>query len=256
VVPHAASRDAQLARSGGGGLKVPLSNEIARGWTRIFRFFLAVALFACLQTEVAAQDTIVNVDLGKNEVGAPPAGFELLPSGKGEQGQWRVVHDATATVGLAIEQAGIKATEDRFPFAIYKAAPLKNVEISLRLKATGGNSDQGGGVAVRLMSPDTYYLVQVDALRDRVTLLLVNNGVSDEIVGVDADIASRAWHTLAVRAEDDRFAVTFDGNWIFTGYDKTLSHPGRVALWTKGDSVTRFDSITITPLIPASEQRY
>jgi hypothetical protein len=231
-------------------------SEVAWGWTVIFRVFLAVALIACLQTKVAAQDTIVNVDLGKNEVGAPPAGFDVLPSGKGEQGQWRMVHDATATAGLAIEQACVKATEDRFPFAIYKAASLKNVEISLRLKAAGGTSDQGGGVAVRLMSADTYYLVQVDALRDKVILFLVNNGVSEEIVGVDADIASHTWHTLAVRAEDDRFAVTFDGNWIFTGYDKTLSSAGRVALWTKGDSVTRFDSITITPLLPASEQRY
>jgi hypothetical protein len=198
----------------------------------------------------------MNVDIGANEVGAPPAGFDLMPSGDGKQGRWTVVRDATAAAGFAVERDGVGAIEDRSPLAIYKSALLKDVEISLRLKATGGKSDQGGGVAVRLMSPDTYYLVQVDALRDRVILLLVANGGSEEIVGVDADIAAHAWHTLVVRPEDDRFAVTFDGNWIFTGYDKTLSHAGRVALWTNGDSVTRFDSITITPLLPASEQRY
>ena len=158
-----------------------------------------------------------------------------------------MVHDATAAAGFAIEQDGVGAAEDSIPLAIYKPALLKDAEISLRLKPTAGKHDQGGGVAVRLMSPDDYYLVQVDALRNRVILLLVTTGVSEEIVGVDADIASRTWHTLAIRAEDDRFAVSFDGNWVFTGFDKTLSHPGRVALWTKGDSVTRFDSITITP---------
>jgi hypothetical protein len=222
----------------------------------LFGACLAVAFVACLQTVARAETAITKIDLGNCEVGVPPAGFDLLPSGNGKQGRWTVVHDTTAAAGVAIEQAGVEAAEDRFPLAIYKTAPPKNVEIGLRLKATGGKSDQGGGVAVRLMSPDNYYLVQVDALRDRVTLLLVTNGGSEEIVGVDADIASHAWHTLAVRAEDDRFAVTFDGNWIFTGFNKTLSDAGRIALWTKGDSVTRFDGITITPILPVSEQRY
>jgi len=79
-----------------------------------------------------------------------------------------VVRDATAKTGLAIEQAGIQTTDDRFPTRNYKPASLKNAEISLRLNAAGGKSDQGGGLAVRLSSPQNYYLVQLDALRDRV----------------------------------------------------------------------------------------
>jgi hypothetical protein len=83
----------------------------------------------------------------------------------------------------------------------------------------------------------------------------VSNGASEEIVGVDADIASHTWHTLTVQAKDNEFVVSLDGIWMFTAFDKTLSQAGRVALWTKGDSVTRFDSIAITPL-PAAEERY
>jgi hypothetical protein len=256
VVPHAASRDAQLARSGGGGLKVLQRSTFRRDGARIFSALFAVAFITSLPAGANAQHAITNVDIGGTEVGDAPAGFDLMPSGDGKQGRWTVVRDVTAAAGFAIEQDGVGAIEDRSPLAIYKSALPKDLEVSLRLKATAGKQDQGGGVAVRLMSPDNYYLVQVDALRDRVILLLVANGVSEEIVGVDADIASHTWHTLAVRAEDNRFAVTFDGNWIFTGYDQTLSHAGRVALWTNGNSVTRFDSITITPLLPASEQKY
>jgi hypothetical protein len=84
---------------------------------------------------------------------------------------------------------------------------------------------------------------------------LVSNGASKEIEAVDADIASHSWHTLTVRAKDDEFVVSLDGTWVFTGFDKTLSQAGRIALWTQGDSVTRFDSIAITPL-PAAEERY
>ena len=101
---------------------------------------------------------------------------------------------------------------------------------------------------MRLSSTQNYYLVQVDALKERVVFSLVNNGVSEEIVGVDADIATHSWHTLAVRAVDNEFTVSLDGNWVFTGFDKTLSQAGRIALWTKGDSITRFDQIEIAPL--------
>jgi len=203
----------------------------------------------------SALDAATNIDIGTNEIGAPPAEFELPALGNSKQGLWTVVRDATAKAGRAIEQAGVQTTEDQFPLAIYKTASLKNAEISLRLNVAGGKSDQGGGVAVRLRSPQNYYLVQLDALRDRVLFSRVSNGASEEIVGVDADIALHSWHTLTVRAKDDEFVVSLDGIWMFTAFDKTLSQAGRIALWTEGDSLTRFDSIAITPL-PASEQRY
>jgi hypothetical protein len=175
-------------------------------------------------------------------IGAAPAEFDLT------QGQWTVVRDPTAKTGLALEQSGAQTAEDQFPLAIYKTSSIKNAEISLRLKADGGTSDQGGGVAVRLSGPRDYYLVQLDALKDRVLFSRVSDGASDEIVGVDADIASQCWHTLTVRAIDNEFTVSLDGTWVFTGFDNTLSQPGRIALWTRGDSITRFDQIEIVPL--------
>jgi hypothetical protein len=244
-----------LARSGFGGLKVSLRSEFMWGRARISCVFLAVACVTSPGPGASALDAATNIEIGTNEIGASPAEFELPPLGDGKQGLWTVVRDATAKAGFAIEQAGVQTTEDRFPLAIYKTASLKNAEISLRLNAAGGKSDQGGGVAVRLRTPESYYLVQLDALRDRVLFSLVTNGVPEEIVGVDADIASHTWHTLVVRAKDNEFVVSLDGIWVFTGFDKTLSQAGRIALWTKGDSIARFDSISITPL-PASEERY
>jgi hypothetical protein len=218
-------------------------------WRRAhtFRLLFAVACVACVELDTSAHSAAANVDIGKNAIGAPPSEFDV------SQGQWKVVGDATAAAGLAIEQSGAQTTDDRFPLAIYTPASLKNAEISLRINATGGKSDQGGGVAVRLSSPQDYNLVKPDALRDRAVFSRVTNGASEQIVAVDADIASHSWHTLAVRAKDNEFVVSLDGIWVLTGFDKTLSQAGRIALWTKGDSVTRFDSIAITPLSAAKE---
>jgi hypothetical protein len=117
-----------------------------------------------------------------------------------------------------------------------------------RADAATGTSDRDGGIALRLRTPNNYYLVQLDALRDRVLLSLVTDGVPEEIVGVDAEIVSHTWRTLAVRASDVQFIVSLDRTWMFTGCDRTLCEPGRIALWTKSDSVTRFDQIEIAPL--------
>jgi hypothetical protein len=38
------------------------------------------------------------------------------------------------------------------------------------------------------------------------------------------------------------------GSNSFAAQDNTFAGPGKVALWTKADSVTHFDMIAITPL--------
>jgi len=52
------------------------------------------------------------------------------------------------------------------------------------------------------------YLVQIDpADETRRLLLQVKNGLERKIIAVDADVAADVWHTRAVRAQDDGFAV-------------------------------------------------
>jgi hypothetical protein len=42
-----------------------------------------------------------------------------------------------------------------------------------------------------------------------------------------------------------RFTITFDGKQLFTATDRTMASAGKAALWTKADSVPRFDGIEI-----------
>ena len=58
-------------------------------------------------------------------------------------------------------------------------------------------------------------------------------------------MSSGQWHTLGLKAENDRFTVSFNGKALHSTTDRTFSAPGRIALWTKSDSVTRFDQINI-----------
>ena len=68
------------------------------------------------------------------------------------------------------------------------------------------------------------------------------------VAGANIKVAANAWHMLGLRAEGDRFTVTFDGQKLISAQDGTFPEPGKVALWTKADSVTHFDTILITPI--------
>jgi hypothetical protein len=218
---------------------------------RLVAALLTAAVVAFLSPLAAAQNARGNTDIGA-KAGIVADDFDFLPVPEATPSPWAMVHDATAAGGVALERRGTP-TDSNHSLAVYKPASVTDAEIGLRIKATGGR-EEGGGIALRLTSPDSYYLVEMDARRDRVVFLRVANGNAEEIISVDADIATDAWHTLTVRAVDDEFVVSLDGVWAFTAFDKVLSRPGRVALWAAADSVTRFDSLAIMPPSPSAQQ--
>jgi hypothetical protein len=212
---------------------------------RVIIFVVAVSAVLMQQPSVGrAQDSQTAAEIAAG-------GIEISPGDCGSGGaarrDWLVIADKTVSSGAAIEHISATPTEAEDAFAVCRSAMLKDGDLSLRFKASSRAHHQGGGLALRMASPKDYYLVKVDVLRNRALLLQVKNGIQEEIVGVDADVAADVWHTLAVRAQDDRFTVFLDGDWVFTGYDKTFPDAGRIALWTEPGSTTRFDRITIGP---------
>ncbi|MGZ3360275.1 MAG: hypothetical protein ACXU84_13160, partial [Xanthobacteraceae bacterium] len=88
--------------------------------------------------------------------GLPPAGFTFARTGRGEDGEWSVVEDKTATAGLAIEQTSTDRADYRFPLAIADSFSAADVAVEIRFKAVDGRIDQAAGIAVRLADPDNY----------------------------------------------------------------------------------------------------
>jgi len=196
-----------------------------------------------------AQGETGKIDLSRYPVGPlPPEFLTSWRTGKGAVGDWRVVEDATASQGKAIAQVSADPTDYRFPLAVYEPLPAQDVEASVRFKAISGKGDRAGGLAVRLTDADNYYVVRANALEDNVRLYRVVKGDRQQMASASVKVSSGAWHTLALRAEGDRLSVSFDGKPLLTHSDRTFTGLGKVALWTKADSVTRFDRLEIRPL--------
>ena len=203
---------------------------------------------ACMGTAGLTQTGVTMIAIDKMIVGAAPADFEFARTGQGGPAQWTVAADATASGGRAIEQTSTDRTDYRFPLAIYQKMSARNADLTVHFKAVAGKVDQAGGIAVRLTGPNDYYLVRANALENNVRFYRVQNGSRRQLDGVSAKVAHGQWHTLGVRAEGALFTVTFDGLQLFIAEDNGYADIGRVALWTKADSVTFFDAIKIEAL--------
>ena len=215
---------------------------------RAFPTAIALLLVILPISSEAQVSAPIRIDLSKAEPGQEPADFSIWRTGQGEAARWIVVGDATASQGRAVAQVSNDRTDYRFPLAVYKPFTGKNLEVKLRFKAVAGTVDEAGGIAVRLSTPDDYYVVRANALENNVRFYRVVKGRREQLAGADTKVSAKEWHTLGIRAEGDRFTVSFDGKLLFAASDKTFADPGKVALWTKADSVTHFDAIEITPL--------
>src|SRR4029077_6862988 len=115
-----------------------------------------------------AQKVQTQIDIAAMQPRGAPPGFTFWRTGNRDAAEWRVVADPTAAGQKAIAQVSTDTTDYRFPLAVYQPVSAKNVDVVVRFKPVSGTVDQAGGIAIRLTSPDDYYVVRANALEDNV----------------------------------------------------------------------------------------
>jgi hypothetical protein len=211
--------------------------------------FLVILMAALLAVARSSQaEDVMPIEFGKFAAGALPTGFSTGLTGRGKAVAWAVVEDPTAPSGRALAEVSADTTDYRFPLAIYDDQSLANVAVTVHFKPAAGKVDRAAGIAVRLSDQDNYYVVRANALEDNVRFYRVVKGDRHQIEGVSLKVPSDTWQVLGLRAEGNKFTITLNGKDLFTATDQTFTGPGRVALWTKADSVTHFDQMAVTRL--------
>ena len=212
---------------------------------QLARAALSLAPLGGLSFPSAAAEDRVDIALTNMNPGPLPAEFTATRTGEGAEADWYVAADGTVPGGRVLTQRNDDRTDHRFPLAIYNAVSARDVDVSVRFKAIAGREDRAGGVAVRLQDAGNYYGVRANALEDNVNFYRVVNGARTEIKGARTKVASEVWHTLGLRAERDTFTILFNGTVLYTATDRTFMGDGKIALWTKADSITSFDALSI-----------
>ena len=190
----------------------------------------------------AKPTTEIAMDFEKDDAAAP-SGFVTALTGGGGPVKWVVQEDEKAPSGKKVlAQTSADSTDYRFPLCVLKDFSAKDVEVSVQFKAVSGKVDQAGGLVARYRDKDNYYVVRANALEDNVRLYHVVKGDRVQFAGTNTKIASGQWHTLKLSIKGNHFQVFFNDQPLFEADDDTFKEAGSAGMWTKADSVTRFDN--------------
>jgi hypothetical protein len=191
------------------------------------------------------------VDFTQDAVGQPPKGFEFGHTASvGSPGKWVIQADGSNKV---LVQADADSTRSRFPVAVLSDVTATDVDLSVRFKPISGRVDQAAGLVWRYQNQDNYYIVRANALEDNVVLYKVQGGKRTDLplkgagrtYGKKTEVPAGQWSTLRVVANGALFEVYFNDSKLYEVEDRTFSNGGKVGLWTKADSVTQFDDLTV-----------
>jgi hypothetical protein len=104
--------------------------------------------------------------------------------------------------------------------------------------------DQGIGLVFRFHDPRSYRVVRANALENNIRLSKIVDGRRKQLAGANVRVASNLWYTSRLVARGDNIICYLDGQKLIDDQDATYTK-GKVGLWTKADSVTAFDDLTV-----------
>jgi Domain of Unknown Function (DUF1080) len=156
-------------------------------------------------------------------------------------GQWAVEELAGAPSGKkALVQ---RATRNEFNVIVAPPGPFSDVDVSMQFKPISGREDASGGIVLRF-TDGKYYVVRANALEDNFRLYYYDRGRRQLATASVKAPALGQWHTVRVVAVGDRIQAWLNGK-LHIDHKNSRFKSGRVGLWTKADSITAFDDLTI-----------
>jgi hypothetical protein len=156
-------------------------------------------------------------------------------------GQWVVEEMAGAPSGKRVLVQ--RATKNEFNVIVAPPGPYGDVDVSMRFKPISGRVDASGGIVFRF-NDGKYYVVRANALENNFRLYYYDRGRRRLASASVQAPALGQWHMVRIVAVGDHIQAWLDGKLDLDHRDSRFK-AGRVGLWTKADSVTAFDDLTI-----------
>lgn len=215
-------------------------------------------LLLLLSVAWAAPAADLKLDLSQFRVDEPPPGFRSAVSGRGKPGDWRVIlaevppllSPLTPTAPMVTRKAALAQlaqdpTDEHFPLLIYQGEVFDDFILTTRFKTVRGAQEQMAGIAFRVQDETNFYVVRASTLGSTFRFYKVVNGQRGEMIGPQMEIAGGVWHDLRIECEGNKIELQLDGQQVIpTIHDGTFAK-GKIAFWTKSDSVSYFTDTEI-----------
>ncbi|MDB6122775.1 MAG: hypothetical protein JWQ71_1768 [Pedosphaera sp.] len=219
-------------------------------------YFLWVLLAGFASSAFAAERRF---DFSESPENQSPTNCHSMMSGTGKPANWKVI---MADVPLAlpaltpnapstgkkavVAQLAEEMTDEHFPMLVLGDDTYSDFTFSTRFKIVSGIFEQMAGIAFRVQDEKNYYVLRASALGNNVRFYKVINGERGSIIGPDMPIAKDTWHELSVECKGNQIHCLFDGKEIMPMLTDNSLGAGKIAFWTKSDSVSYFTDTRIT----------
>ena len=193
---------------------------------------LAVAGFASAATD--------NFDTA--QPGPPPSLWKTGVTGTGAA-KWEIVAapDAPSKPNVLKQLAVTTST-----WCVKADERIRDGYVQVKGRAVSGVDDESFGVVVRFQDGNNYYVARANGLEDGrgdVRFYKVVGGVRKALAASPySPIPPAKWHMLRVEFSGTKFTVMLNGRELFSAIDDTIPAAGAVGVWTRGNSITLFDS--------------
>ena len=235
-------------------------------------------LFVCVSCACADERKLDFSAARENET---PTGFRSAQTGStsGPAGQWKImmvdVPPVVAPLSTkapvvnkrpVLAQLSAEKNENRAPLFIYEAEPFKDCTVSTRFKIISGTVEQMAGVAFRLQDEKNYYYVRANAKDQNVAFFRYVEGELIGGVSQPAEVKRGEWNQLTVECQGGKLRARLNDREVIPwtepnlipfpdGSSKGVFPSGKIAFWTKADSVVYFADthIEFTPREPFAQ---
>jgi hypothetical protein len=155
--------------------------------------------------------------------------------------QWSVEEMSDAPSGKRVLVQ--RAVKNEYNVIVAPSGPYTDVDVSVTFKPISGREDASGGIMVRF-SDGKYYVIRANALEDNFRFYAYDKGRRQLATASVTAPRLGQWHTIRVVAVGSRIQGWLNGRLLLDQHDERF-RAGRVGVWTKADSITAFDDLTI-----------
>jgi hypothetical protein len=156
-------------------------------------------------------------------------------------GQWAVEDMAGAPSGKRVLVQ--RAVSNDFNVIVAAGQQYADVDVSMKFRPISGREDASGGIVFRF-SDGRYYLIRANALENNFRFYYYDRGRRMLESASVRPPALGQWHAVRAVMIGDHVQGWLNGTLLLDYRDKRFA-AGRVGLWTKADSITAFDDLTI-----------
>ena len=225
------------------------------------------SIFAAFTFSVGAAE--LNFDFSQFVLNSSPTGFVSQVSGAGKPGDWKIIADEIPLALAPLSPNGPKAgkrfvlaqlsqdtTDEHFPLLIFTGETFGDFTVTTRFKCVSGSVDQMAGIAFRVQDEKNFYVVRASSLGNSFRFYKVVNGERSPPIGPQIKIPSGVWHEMSIECHGTQIRCSLNGAELIPVLTDNSFAAGKIAFWTKSDSVSYFldTKIIYTPRVSVAQK--